>query len=161
MPIFQNSKYLLDDTANEMAFLQKLEKVECNVVAKMFCEERKSPLLIGSVKSHTGHTEATAGFMSVLKALLALDTGYIAPNMHFSEPNPILKPLVENKLKVNLLVLEREFPSRHVWHLFFFLLKMRLCGSEAKTLSILPKIPNSSTSNTLASKKVPKIDTNS
>ncbi|XP_065212309.1 fatty acid synthase-like [Planococcus citri] len=80
--------------------IPRLESVECNVVAKMFCDERKEPLLVGSVKSHVGHTEATAGFMSVLKALLALDSGYIAPNMHFSEPNPILKPLIENKLKV-------------------------------------------------------------
>lgn len=66
----------------------------------MFCENRKAPLLVGSVKSHSGHAEATAAFMSLLKALFALDTGYIAPNMNFTEPHPDLKPIIDGKLKV-------------------------------------------------------------
>lgn len=80
-----------------------MDKLECNVVSDFFCKERSSPLLVGSVKSHCGHTEATAGFMSVLKALLAIDTEYIAPNSNFSKPNPEIKPLIENKLQVRLI----------------------------------------------------------
>ena len=34
---------------------------EVNTIAKIFCENRKGPLLLGSVKSNIGHTEATAG----------------------------------------------------------------------------------------------------
>ncbi|XP_065222314.1 fatty acid synthase-like [Planococcus citri] len=80
--------------------ITNLEKIECNVISKLFCEERDSPLLVGSVKSHTGHTEASAGYISLMKALFALDSGSIAPNMHYTEPNSALKPLNDNKLKV-------------------------------------------------------------
>ena len=34
---------------------------EVNNIAKIFCENREGPLLLGSVKSNIGHTEATAG----------------------------------------------------------------------------------------------------
>lgn len=33
-------------------------------LTEVFCKERSEPLLIGSVKSNMGHSEATAGFVS-------------------------------------------------------------------------------------------------
>lgn len=76
--------------------------MESNVVANVFCKNRKEPLLVGSVKSNVGHTESAAGFMSILKALFALDSELIAPNMHFSKPNPELEPIVQGLLKVSV-----------------------------------------------------------
>jgi len=67
----------------------------------MFCNEREKELLIGSVKSHSGHTETSAGYLSIIKACLALDSGIISPNMYYTEPNPNIKPLVEGKMKVH------------------------------------------------------------
>ncbi|KAK7602868.1 hypothetical protein V9T40_006842 [Parthenolecanium corni] len=80
--------------------VKRCEKMESNVVANVFCKNRKEPLLVGSVKSNVGHTESAAGFMSILKALFALDSDQIAPNMHFTKPNPELEPLVQGRLKV-------------------------------------------------------------
>ena len=82
-------------------FRQKRDEVECNVVDKIFGQNRKEPLLVGSVKTTAGHTEATAGYLSLLKALFALDSDEIAPNMHFNKPNPNIKPLMNGKLKVS------------------------------------------------------------
>lgn len=81
---------------------QRCEKMESNVVANVFCKNRKEPLLVGSVKSNVGHTESAAGFMSIIKALFALDSDQIAPNMHFTKPNPELEPLVQGRLKVSV-----------------------------------------------------------
>lgn len=76
--------------------------MESNVVANVFCKNRKEPLLIGSVKSNVGHTESAAGFMSILKALIALDSEQIPPNIHFTKPNPEIEPIVQGRLKVNI-----------------------------------------------------------
>jgi len=70
-------------------------------VANIFCKNRKEPLLVGSVKSNLGHTESAAGFISILKAVFALDTDQIAPNIHFMKPNPEIEPLVQGQLKVS------------------------------------------------------------
>lgn len=80
---------------------QRLDEIESEAVATLFCPGRTAPLLVGSVKSHSGHAEGAAALLSLIKALFALDSGYIAPNMHFSKPNPKIKPLVDGRLKVS------------------------------------------------------------
>ncbi|KAH8736190.1 hypothetical protein BGZ61DRAFT_339395 [Ilyonectria robusta] len=46
------------------------------------------PLYIGSVKTNIGHTEGTSGLAGVIKAVLSLERGVIAPNVYFETPNP-------------------------------------------------------------------------
>lgn len=71
------------------------------MIARLFCKNRDEPLLIGSVKSNMGHTEAAAGLMSVMKALMALDTGVIAPNKDFSQVNDDIEALKDGRLQVS------------------------------------------------------------
>lgn len=46
------------------------------------------PLYVGSVKTNIGHTEGASGLAGVIKAVLSLEKGAIAPNLHFKTPNP-------------------------------------------------------------------------
>ena len=80
---------------------QKIEKHEANAVADVLCKQRKAPLMVGSVKSNVGHTEGAAGFMSVLKALIALDSQMIAPNANFSEVNDDIRAFRDKKMQVS------------------------------------------------------------
>ncbi|KAF6203174.1 hypothetical protein GE061_003591 [Apolygus lucorum] len=73
---------------------------ELNVVAEMFLGGRTNPLLIGSVKSNLGHTEASSSLVSLVKTLIAADRGVIPPNLQYSSPNPDVPALISGKMKV-------------------------------------------------------------
>ena len=49
---------------------------------------RSRPLLLGSVKTNIGHLEASAGVVSVVKAVVAIRSRTIPPQLHFHRPNP-------------------------------------------------------------------------
>jgi acyl transferase domain-containing protein len=51
---------------------------------------RKTPCVLGAVKSNLGHLEAAAGVAGFIKAALSVSHGQIPPNLHFSQPNPKL-----------------------------------------------------------------------
>jgi len=91
-----------------VTIFQLREKQESDAVERIFCAGRSDPLLVGSVKSYCGHTEGVAPYISLLKCLLALDTGYIAPNMHFNKPNLELSQLKNGKFKVSFQKPENE-----------------------------------------------------
>ncbi|KAI0386667.1 ketoacyl-synt-domain-containing protein [Hypomontagnella monticulosa] len=61
--------------------------------------EENKPLNIGSVKSNIGHLENASGIISVMKAALMLEKGFIVPNADFEKENPAI-PLSEWKLKL-------------------------------------------------------------
>lgn len=87
-----------------MKLLTKGTKVgdpeECKSIDRVFCTNREEPLLIGSIKSNIGHSEASSGICSLTKVLLAFDEGAIPPNLHFKTPKKEIKALVEGRLKV-------------------------------------------------------------
>lgn len=56
--------------------------------------------MVGSVKTNTGHSEATASLFSIVKVLIAMETGIIPANIQYDKPNPEILPLVKGTIKV-------------------------------------------------------------
>lgn len=47
-----------------------------------------------------GHAEPTSGMASVVKVLLAMETGILQPNLHYKKPNPYIPALKDGRLQV-------------------------------------------------------------
>ena len=77
---------------------------ELQAISDVFCKSpaRTAPLLVGSVKSNMGHTEAAAGMCSLAKTLVAIQCGTIPPNLHFNKPKPEQEHLFDGSLKVSI-----------------------------------------------------------
>lgn len=65
------------------------DTVEARAIATVF-ESDREPLLIGSIKTNVGHTEAASGLASIIKTVLAMEKGIIPPSINFEKPNPKL-----------------------------------------------------------------------
>ncbi|KAI0100021.1 putative polyketide synthase [Nemania sp. FL0031] len=66
------------------------DPIEAGAIGQAFRTFRSSqdPLYLGSVKSNIGHLEGGSGVAGVIKAILALENGVIAPNANFEKLNP-------------------------------------------------------------------------
>ncbi|GLH14335.1 Fatty acid synthase [Gryllus bimaculatus] len=73
---------------------------EVNSIADVFCKDRPSPLLIGSVKSNMGHSEPASGLCSLAKVIIAMEEGVIPANLHYKEPNKDIPALSDGRLQV-------------------------------------------------------------
>lgn len=73
---------------------------EVNSIADLFCKDRTTPLLIGSVKSNMGHSEPASGLCSIAKVLIGMEAGIMPPNLHFESPNLDIPALSDGRLKV-------------------------------------------------------------
>lgn len=69
-------------------------------IAEFFCKNRNTSLLVGSVKSNMGHAEPASGLASLVKVLLAMETGILPPNLHFNVPNNEIAALKNNIFQV-------------------------------------------------------------
>ncbi|XP_039303879.1 fatty acid synthase [Solenopsis invicta] len=76
------------------------DRVEVTSIDKLFCKDRKTPLLIGSVKSNMGHSEPASGLCSIAKVLIMMETGMIPANLHFNTSNPDFPALKEGRIRV-------------------------------------------------------------
>jgi len=75
--------------------------MELNILNEVFCTpNRIEPLKVGSIKSNVGHCEASSSLVSLAKALIVLDSGYIPPNINYSEPNQDCPALFSGRLEV-------------------------------------------------------------
>lgn len=77
------------------------DPIEAGAIYKVFGSGRtkRSPLYLGSVKSNIGHLEHASGILSVIKAALMLEKGFILPNVNFQNANPAI-PLDQWNIKV-------------------------------------------------------------
>lgn len=73
---------------------------ECAALDSVFCANRTKPLPVGSVKSNIGHTEPAAGICSIVKAMLAFESGYIAPNINITKVRSTIESLQKKRLEV-------------------------------------------------------------
>ncbi|AFZ35459.1 6-deoxyerythronolide-B synthase [Stanieria cyanosphaera PCC 7437] len=62
------------------------DPIEVNALGEVF-NKREKPLILGSVKTNIGHTEAAAGIASLIKVVLSFQQQKIPANLHFQQPN--------------------------------------------------------------------------
>lgn len=65
------------------------DPIEWHALATVFAG-RDRPLLVGSVKTNIGHTEAAAGVAGLIKTVLALGRGAVPASLHFTRRNPAI-----------------------------------------------------------------------
>lgn len=73
---------------------------ECAALDSVMCRNRQTPLLIGSVKSNMGHSEAASGVCSLAKVLLALEKCEIPPNIRFMSNRSDIPSMQQQRIKV-------------------------------------------------------------
>ncbi|XP_011884012.1 PREDICTED: fatty acid synthase-like [Vollenhovia emeryi] len=59
---------------------------EVNALHNVFCKNRETPLMIGSVKSNLGHAEAASGLTQLAKVIIAFETGIVPPHINYTSP---------------------------------------------------------------------------
>ncbi|KAI1078223.1 hypothetical protein F5B20DRAFT_548487 [Whalleya microplaca] len=67
------------------------DPIEVEAVSRVFKKPKGSPLMIGSVKTNLGHSEAASGISSIIKVTLALEKGVIPPTIGVKNINPKIK----------------------------------------------------------------------
>ena len=65
------------------------DPIEMGALGQVF-GQRSQPLVVGSVKTNIGHTEAAAGIAGLIKVVLSMQHGEIPANLHFHQPNPYI-----------------------------------------------------------------------
>ncbi|GFR04445.1 fatty acid synthase, partial [Trichonephila clavata] len=76
------------------------DPVEVSAIADVFCPGREEPLWIGSVKSNMGHAEPASGLCGLIKVLICMEKGLLAPNLHFHKPNPSIPALNSGQIRI-------------------------------------------------------------
>jgi amino acid adenylation domain-containing protein/thioester reductase-like protein len=88
------------------------DPIEGTALAEVFSNRALSldPLWVGSAKSNLGHTQASAGLMSVLKVVLAMQHQMLPKSLHVREPTPLVD---WRKANMALVLENRPWPSTH------------------------------------------------
>ncbi|XDG05079.1 hypothetical protein ABKA04_004694 [Annulohypoxylon sp. FPYF3050] len=67
------------------------DKIEVDALGRCFASRQGLPLMIGSIKSSMGHSEAASGLTSLIKVLLAFEHASIPPTFGVKKLNPKLR----------------------------------------------------------------------
>ncbi|MFC4852125.1 AMP-binding protein [Actinophytocola glycyrrhizae] len=64
------------------------DAIEVAALNEVLADADPESVALGSVKTGIGHLDAAAGIAGLIKAVLAVHTGVIPPNLHFTRPHP-------------------------------------------------------------------------
>lgn len=73
---------------------------EISAIDAVYCENRKEPLLVGSVKSNMGHAESASAFSSIAKIVLAFERRQIPSNIKLKSLRSDVEAFKEGRIKV-------------------------------------------------------------
>ncbi len=63
------------------------DPIEAQALLAVYGQDRPSPLLLGSIKSNIGHSQAAAGVAGVIKMVHAMHHGLVPATLHVDEPS--------------------------------------------------------------------------
>ena len=77
------------------------DPIEVRAISSTYGENRSpnNPLILGSLKTNIGHTEAAAGVAGLMKCVLALQNELIPSHLNFHQLNPYIEIDAE-KIKI-------------------------------------------------------------
>ncbi|RAH40566.1 ketoacyl-synt-domain-containing protein [Aspergillus brunneoviolaceus CBS 621.78] len=86
------------------------DTIEARSIGRVFGLRRctECPLLIGSVKTNIGHTEAASGLAGVIKAVMAMEKQAIPPHLNFESPN---ESIAFDALNLKIPLMLQDWPS--------------------------------------------------
>ncbi|XP_072934757.1 fatty acid synthase-like [Epargyreus clarus] len=76
------------------------DKAELEAFDEVYCKNRRDPLLVGSVMSNIGYTEAATGIAAITKVLLGYHTGKLAANLHLDNERKDIACLREERIQL-------------------------------------------------------------
>ncbi|KAL7948053.1 putative polyketide synthase [Trichoderma barbatum] len=116
------------------------DPIEANSIYRVFGAGRtkRMPLYMGSVKSNVGHLENASGIISVIKASMMLEKGFILPNINFEKANEAI-PLDEWNIKRYISINSFGFGGSNA-HVVLEKIPTSIVDSPQDNLNVTPRL---------------------